>query len=91
MKDNWNTKINNWMTKSFSTAIKGYDPIEVDQLIDEIVLNFKEILYQNDVLKNLIEQKESYLVRLTNENEQLKQYNQELKDINELNNNLKGK
>lgn len=79
------------MTKSFSTAIKGYDPIEVDQLIDEIVLNFKEILYQNDVLKNLIEQKESYLVRLTNENEQLKQYNQELKDINELNNNLKGK
>lgn len=91
MKDNWNIKINNWMIKSFSTAIKGYDPIEVDKLIDEIVLNFKEILYQNDVLKNLIEQKDSYLVRLTNENEQLKQYNQELKDINELNNNLKGK
>lgn len=79
------------MTKSFSTAIKGYDAIEVDQLIDEIILNFKEILYQNEVLKNLVEQKDSYLVRLTNENEQLKQYNQELKDINELNNNLKGK
>lgn len=89
--NNYKDLIKKWTEYTFSQAPIGYNFQEVDLFLDHVIEQFKKLSLENENLLNQLNYLKNELTKKDNECEQLKSLNAELKELNELNMNLKDK